>query len=382
MPDNDNLLGDTPEVWSGNEEKKGAPVLDMDDLEGLLGETPQTWGGNDQKLGAPELEEQVVLDDPGQTWNDQKLGAPVLEEQVQLDAPNSYTPEDKRGDVQLEGSMDDLLGGNEPAAYDAVAEFVQRLQFDDVLLEKFKTLDAEQQQQVTAMRAQQLGIPAPMIPNELRPKPAEALPEAADVALEEAPQTEEYKPTFEDEDLKRIKEESKKPQKYTPPPMELTEEKKKENIRIMNELREERERELAHKGFIQLIILTVVGVIGAVAFSIFFSGAFGLGFKETLAENGFFSTVQKYAPYVGIFMGLSALPLAAPVPQLKGITKLLFVIGFLLSLFPGLPLLIQKDGNMVVNAILIVVSLACSLAVVFVLSTSEGITQYNKHGNI
>ncbi|MCR4644603.1 MAG: hypothetical protein K5695_04240 [Oscillospiraceae bacterium] len=381
MPDHDNLLGETPETWQGNDERRGAPVLDMNDLEGLLGDTPQTWGGNDQKLGAPELEEQVVLDDPGQTWNDQKLGAPALDEQVQLEAPSSYTPEQKLGDVQLEGNMDDILGGGDPASYDPVAEFVQRLQFDDALLEKFRTLDAEQQQQVTAMRAQQLGIPAPMIPNELRPKIEEAIPEAAEVELEEAPQTEEYKPSFEDEDLKRIKEESKKPQKYTPPPMELTEEKKKENVRIMNELREEREREAAHKGFIQLIILTIVGIVGAVAFTIYFSCAFGLNVTEEAQNNGFLALVLKYAPIYGVIMGISALPLLAPIPQIQGITRFFHVVGFLIALIGGIMVLIQKDGHMPVNALLLVLAVGCTGALVFILTTSEAVSMYYKHGN-
>lgn len=377
MADNDNLLGETPEVWTGNEEKKGAPILDMDDLGGLLGEEPQVWSGSEQKKGAPVLEEQVVLDEPTQTWTENKLGAPVLDEAPVLDDPGSYVPQEKKGDLQLEGNMDDILGGGDPAAYDPVAEFVQKLQFDDALTEKFKTLDAEQQQQIVAMRSQQLGIPAPMIPNELRPKVQEALPEAADIALEETPKTEEYVPSFKDEDLERIKAESKKPQKYVPPPVEMTEEKRKENIRIMNELREEREREQARKGFKQLIILTVVGVLGALAFGFFFSDTFGNGYKQ---EFGWLGTVESVATILGVLMGISALVLAAPVPQLKGITKFFFVVGFLLSLVPGIPLLIQKDGSGAISGLLLAISAICCLATVVVMSTSDGIDAYNKHG--
>lgn len=378
MPDNDNLLGETPEVWTGNDEKKGAPVLDMDDLGSLLGEEPQVWGGNEQKKGAPVLEEQVLLDEPAQTWNEQKLGAPVLDEAPVLDDPGSYVPQEKKADLQLEGSMDDLLGGGDPATYDAVAEFCQKLQFDDALKAKFQTLDAEQQVQIVNMRSQQLGIPAPMIPNELRPKVQEALPEAADVQLEEAPETEEYVPSFQDQDLERIKEESKKPQKYTPPPVELTEEKKKENIRLMNQLREEREKELARKGFKQLLIMTAVGLVGALAFSFFFMDTFGNGYKQ---EFGWLKTVEGIAPIVGVVMAISALVLAAPVPQLKGITKFFYGVGFVLSLIPGIPLLIQKDGSGGISGLLLALSAICCAAVVVVLSTSDGVNAYNKHGN-
>ena len=379
MPDNENLLGETPEVWTGNEEKKGAPVLDLNDLDGLLGDEPQVWTGNDNKKGAPELDTAGLLDDPAPTWNEQKHGAPVLDEQVQLDTPGTYPPDPTKHDVGLDMNVDDLLGDSEPAAYDEVADFCQRLQFDDNLKTTFMQLDAEKQQQVVEMRAGQLGIPAPMIPNALRPKVGEALPEAADVQLEEAPEPEEYVPQFKDEDLERIKEESKKPQKYTPPPVELTEEKKKENIRIMNELREEREKELAHKGLKTLILLTIVGVVGAVAFGLFFSGLGAFAYKEDFSF-GWMAHVKSAAPIIGVVMGISALLLALPVPQLKGITKLAFAVGFLLSLFPGIPLLIQKT-NGVVSGVVFGLSVICCLAVVVVMSVSDGINMYNKYGN-
>ena len=160
--------------------------------------------------------------------------------------------------------------------------------------------------------------------------------------------------------------------------MELSEEKKQENRRIMNELREEREKEQAKKGFVQLIILTVVGVIGAAAFAIYFSGGFGLGYKQE-EEVTWFNTVKNIAPIIGVIMGVSALPLAAPVKQLKGITKLLFTIGFILTLMPGIPLLSQKEGG-ALNGVFFGLSAICCLAVVVTLSVSDGINMYNKHG--
>lgn len=363
MPDNENLLGETPEVWTGSDEKKGAPVLDESDLAGLLGDEPEVWTGNSQQKGAPVLEEQVVLDDPSAAAAYAEQAAPKHEDLLQADAS-------------------DLLGGGEPEAYDEVAEFCKRLQFDDALKATFVTLDAEKQQQVVEMRASQLGVPAPMIPNALRPKAEEAAPEAAEVELEEAPEPEEYVPQFKNEDLERIKEESKKPQKYTPPQVELTEEQKQENRRMMAELREEREQELAKKGFVQLIILTAVGALTAIAFGLFFSGIGPFAFKEEFMQDasGFMTLVQKIAPIVAIVMGISALLLALPIPQLKGITKLAFGIGFLLSLFPGIPMLIQKE-KVAVSAPIFLVAAAGTIAVVVVMSISDAINAYNKRGN-
>ena len=362
MPDNENLLGETPEVWTGSEEKKGAPVLDENDLAGLLGEEPQVWTGNTQQKGAPVLEEQVLLDEP---------------------SVPTYTPQEapKHEDL-LQADASDLLGGGEPEAYDEVAEFCRRLQFDDALKATFITLDAEKQQQVVEMRASQLGVPAPMIPNALRPKAEEALPESSDVELEEAPEPEEYVPQFKDEDLERIKEESKKPQKYTPPQVELTEEKKQENRRIMNELREEREHELAKKGFVQLLILTGVGAVAAICFGLFFGGIGPFGFNEEFEADasGLMTIVKKFAPVIAVVMGISSLLLALPLPQLKGISKFVFSVGFILSLFPGIPMLIQK-ASVGASAPVFLAALLGSLAVVVILSVSDAINAYNKHGN-
>ena len=72
--------------------------------------------------------------------------------------------------------------------------------------------------------------------------------------------------------------------------------------------------------------------------------------------------------------------LALPIPQLKGITKLAFGIGFLLSLFPGIPMLIQKE-KVAVSAPIFLVAAAGTIAVVVVMSISDAINAYNKRGN-
>ena len=38
MPDLNDLLGEEPEVWNGDEQKRGAPKIDAADLMGLLGD--------------------------------------------------------------------------------------------------------------------------------------------------------------------------------------------------------------------------------------------------------------------------------------------------------------------------------------------------------
>ncbi len=392
MPDNTMLDGleDTSYI---PQEKKGAPQIEAPELDDILAPPPAAWTQNTEKKGAPVVDEPVLLDDPAPTWQAEKKGAPQVDEPVLLDEPASYAAASAQKPQELPSAEDlqaDILG-SEPAAYDPVEEFYQKLKFTDDLKKAFSTLDAEKQIQVVEMRAKQMGIPVPQVPRELRPQlgaPAKdgnadsAAPAAEEVVLEEAPKVQAYVPKFKDEDLERAKEESKKVHKYTPPPqMEMTEEQKKESRRFMNELREEREKEAAKKGLRQLILLTFVGVIGGVAFMLFVSGAFGAGYKmeETL---GWLSYVKEYGGYLGIIVALGSLLLAAPLPPVRGFVKFLNGLTFVLCLFPGIPLLIQKEaGHGLLNGLLYAAALVCCGLCAFILTTSESISMYNKHGN-
>ncbi len=363
MPDLDDLLDGFEEPTYQETEKKGAPKLDDADLAGLLDDEPAVWSGNEQKKGAPTLDTQDLLDEPEQTWQQQApahSNAPVLE------------------------NVNDLLA-DDTANYDPVAEFCQKLQFDENLKKMFLTLDAEKQMQVVNMRAQQLGIPAPMIPNELRPKapaPTENTQQEESM-LEEAPKEEAYVPQFKDEDLERAKKEALQPRKDPLPQMELSEEEKQENRKRMAQEREQREKEQARKGFKTLILLTVIGVVGAIAFCLFFSNLFGLGSKLIEAgEEGFALKVKSIAGYVGVVLGIGSLLLAAPIPQLKGLCKFLDIVGFIMMLFPGIPLLMQTEGNGAINGILYAVSIFCCGFSAITLITNDDIQKYNKYGNV
>ncbi len=365
MPDLDDMLDELEEPVYQETEKKGAPKIDAADLEGLLDDEPAVWTGNDQKRGAPVLDTQNLLDEPEQTWQEQK--------------PASVN------DALLNAAEEDLLG-EEPAAYDPVEEFCQKLQFDENLKQAFLNLDAEKQMQVVRMRADALGIPAPMIPNEMRPKaPAPTQEDSAgeDSMLEEAPETEEYVPQFKDEDLERAKREAAMPRKEPLPQMELSDEEKQANRRRMAQEREEREREQARKGFKTLIVLTIVGVIGAVAFCLFFSELFGLGNKLVESgEGGIAITLKGIAGYVGAAFGIGSLLLAAPVPALKGLCKLIDIVAFVMMLFPGIPLLIQTEGGGAVLGLLYAVAiLSCGYSAVSLI-TNDNIEKYNKYGNV
>ncbi len=383
MPEFDGLNGLENPTYTAPE-KKGAPQVEAPVLDGL--EAPVWNAGAQTKLGAPQVDEPVLLDDPAPVWQAEKKGAPQVEAPVLDDTPLYTAPKATAAPLpSAEDLQADILG--DAAAYDPVEEFYQKLQFTEDLKTAFAGLDAEKQMQVVDMRAKQMGIPVPPIPRELRPKleaqaaAAGETAEAQAVVLEEAPKPQAYVPKFKDEDLERAKEESKKPQKYTPPVQEMTEEKRKENVRIMNQLREEREREAAKKGFKQLILLTVLGVIAGVAFALFMSGAFGAGYKME-EELGWVNIAKEYGMYVGVVVSVISLMIAAPLPSIRGFAKFVDGLAFVLMLFPGIPLLIQKEaGHGLINGLLYAAALLLSGACCFVLTTSENISMYDKHGN-
>ncbi len=390
MPDTNNtpddLLSGLDNTSYTPQEKKGAPQVDAPALDDILAPPPAAWTPqNSEKKGAPQVDEPVLLDDPAPTaWKrEEKKGAPQVEAPVLEDAA-AYTAKPAAVAQPLPDAaslQEDLLGAQ--AAYDPVAEFYQKLKFTEELKTAFAGLDAQKQEQVVEMRAKQMGISVPRIPKELRPKEELPAPEADAVVLEETPKPQTYVPKFKDEDLERAKEESKKSKSYTPPPpMEMTEDQKKESRRIMNELREEREKEAAKKGLVQLIILAVLGVICAAAFSIFISGAFGLGYQDALDSQGFMGIVKQYAPYLGVALGLCSLLLYVPLPLVRSLSKFLNGLTFLLMLFPGIPLLIQKEpGNGLANGLLFAAALGLSALTFVMLITSDAIRMYDKHGN-
>lgn len=391
MPDKFDGLGDFETPTYTAPEKKGAPQIEAPELDDILAPPSAAWSApNYEKKGAPVVDEPVLLDDPAPTWQGEKKGAPQVDEPVLLEDPMSYTAKPAERPQELPSAADlqaDILS-DASAAYDPVEEFYQKLQFTDDLKAAFAKLDAEKQMQVTEMRAKQMGIPVPAVPRELRPKLEQAAPaasgeETAEAApvLEEAPKPQAYVPKFKDEDLERAKEESKKPQRYTPPQMEMTEEQKKESRRIMNELREQRERDAAKKGFKQLILLTVLGALAGLAFALFVSGAFGAGYKME-EELGWLAIVKEYGAYLGAATAILSLMLCAPINAIRGAAKFLNGLTFVLCLFPGIPLLIQKEaGHGLLNGLLYAAALVLSGLCAFVLTTSENISMYNKYGN-
>ncbi|NLT09803.1 MAG: ABC transporter permease [Ruminococcus sp.] len=336
-----------------------APVLD--DIDYVA---PTAKKGGPTGVAAP------VLDDmAGYTPQSEKKGAPTGVSAPVLDDDVPYTSTSSQPE-QLVLSDEEIINGLTPE-----------------LLETFNKLPPENQQKVLDMRRAQLGAvaPAPVVtapvldednytppPKKEEPvKPAE--PVTAPV-LDEAPEPPKYVPKFVDEDLERAKQEASK--KAVAAQLVSEQKDSKESLRMMIQLKEERQAELAEKGFKLSLIVALIGIVAAVAFYLLYAGQLGLKYKDGL--SGISNTVSNSALYFALAAGACAILLITGVGFVKSLTSLVFLLLGIVQLFPGLVMIPQHEGSMVLVGILYAVALICTVVVFFMLSGSEAIGQFFK----
>lgn len=254
------------------------------------------------------------------------------------------------------------------------------------LKERFDALSADQQQKIIEMRRSQLGAEAPaqqvIAPvldednytpppkkEEEAPKPAEPL--SAPV-LDEEPEPPKYVPKFVDEDLERAKKEGAKAAVSGG----LVPEQKdsKESLRMMIQLKEERRAELAQKGFKLLLLTAAIGIIAAVAFGLLYSGSLGLSYSNGLGS--FAEKLSESSSIIAILMAVSGLAMLTGLGFLKSLASLVYVISALLQLFPGLAMIPQHEGSLVLVILLYVIAFAGTIGVIVMISASEAVGAY------
>ncbi|WP_302368260.1 hypothetical protein, partial [Ruminococcus champanellensis] len=149
---------------------------------------------------------------------------------------------------------------------------------------------------------------------------------------------------------------------------------KAESRRLMNELRMEREAELAKKGFTVVIVLMILGLLAAAALYFFSVREF-----QDSMDNGFYSGVTKVMNYTSFGLGVVSVLLILRVGFVKKLGSFLFGLMTALLLFPGLPMLMQKkEEGMALTAVGYGAALILCFAICFILSTSEPVNMFYK----
>ncbi|MBP5578455.1 MAG: DUF308 domain-containing protein [Ruminococcus sp.] len=333
-----------------------APVLD--DMSSYNQET--------EKKGAPTGVSAPVLDDGMQYRNETgKKGAPTGVSAPVLDEGAPYIHE------KLVLTDDDIINGLTPE-----------------LKARFDALPADKQQQIIDMRRTQLGavappedIKAPVLdednytppPKKEEPKQPEA-PITAPV-LDDEPEPPKYQPKYVDEDLERAKAEASK--KAVSAQLVSEPKDSEASRRMMLELKEQARQQQAHKGFIIVSVLALLGVIAAVMFYLFYSGA--AMFSYTGELGGIKETVQQSAIYIAAIVGVLSLSLIAGMSGLKSLTSVVMLLFGIVQIVPGIMMISQHEGNTVLKIVFYAVPLIIAWVIFFLLAGSEDVGQfYNK----
>lgn len=375
MPDDNNFAPVLEDIeYTNTSTTKGVPTgVDAPVLDSM----ESNYNPNlDIRKGAPTGVEAIVLDDMQSNYNsalDVRKGAPTGVDTLTLDDMGTISSKAE------ETSSNKLIVTDE----EIIASFNPELRAI------FDNLSDVQQQQVLDMRREQMGaektpatVTAPVLdednytppaPEEKETTPPPEEPVEAPV-LDEEPELPKYVPKYVDEDVERAKREGAKQAVSS----QLTSNQKdsKESLRMMLELKEQRNAELAEKGFVITIVIAIIGVVGAVAFYLLYGGKLGLDYKSSLSGIG--GIIKNSAMYIAIVSAVGSLTLITGMGGFKSLATFILVVCGIIQVFPGLAMIPQHNGSPALAGILYVISIGCTITSIVMLSASEAVGLYFK----
>jgi len=343
-----------------NDEKNNVPILD--DINYSASE----------KKGAPKGVSAPILDDMDNTFIDNRrkgapegVSAPVLD-----DMSSGYIPKPKK----------------QKPVYLNDEQVIEK--FSPEQKQQFYMLPDEKKKMVLDYTRKQLGSPlepepeikAPVLDDTNYVPPEKEIKHELDYdepltapVLDEAPKTPEYVPKFTDDNIEKIKQEAKK--EAVKSQLVSNQKDEKESLRMMQQLREQRERADAKKGFKLTIIIAVIGCISSVLFSLFAGGDFmNLSYKPETAKIT--SIVSQYSLYISIAVCVCSFLLITGIKAFKSLATTVFLLFTIMLIFPGILMLTQKDGNMPLNAVIYGLSVIGSGYTFFSLTSNDKISLF------
>ena len=211
----------------------------------------------------------------------------------------------------------------------------------------------------------------------------EALPQVDASALLEEPAPEAPRaPMFNQEDLEAAKRAAAKRASDSLKDIpEKTEEEQKRVRQEMARLRLQQQEDLAQKGFITSIIMTVIGTVSGICTAIYSMGAY----NDSNMEGGVFGFFDTVYMILGILLFLLSFTIVTRFKKLKGLTSLTFIVSSILLVIPGIvELLSVKRGaeGFGLTLVAYVIGIIGCLIVTFTLSTSDKLNAYYKKSDI
>ena len=365
---------------------------------------------NENNYGSPSPLDDISYNNAGGTGNNIPAGtaAPVLDE-IEYSAPSakkdgptgvaapvlddmdSYTPQNQKKGAPTGVSAPVLDDDN--ASYASAPKPEKLIMTDEEIIARFtpdqlatytNLPDANKQKVLDLMR-KQLGAEAPVEevtapvldednytpPPKKEEPPKPAAPVTAPI-LDDEPAPTEYVPKYVDEDLEKAKREAAK--KAVAGQLVSDQKDSKESLRMMLELKEERRREMAQKGFKVVIVLAIIGFIGSIAFFILYSGGMGLDYKNGV--EGFANIISNSAMYISIAMAISGAALITGMGGFKTLASLVYLASAIIQVVPGIAMIPQHEGSLGLVGLLYGISFVCTAAVFIGLTAFESVGLY------
>lgn len=339
-----------------------------------------------QDVSAPVLDEIDYVAPSSKKDGPQGVSAPILDDM------EAYVPDEHRKGAPT-GVTAPVLDNNETFTASKPEKTIMTdeeiiAEFTPDQLETFNRLPAANQQKVLDLRRAQLGVeaPSPVITapildedNYTPPtKKAEDSPKIEEPLkapiLDDEPEPPKYVPKFVDEDLERAKKEGAK--KAVSSQLSSNQKDSKESLKMMLQLKEERQAEMAAKGFKISIVLAIIGIISAVLFYLLYSGQLGLTYKDGL--SGIAKIIENSAMYIAIAAGICSVTLMTGIGAFKSLSSLVFLLLGVIQIFPGIIMIPQHNGNMALVVVLYGAALIGTVVVFFMLSASEAVGLFFK----
>lgn len=305
------------------------------------------------------------LDDPTAPRADALAGvkAPVLEEPA-APAPKPLTQ------MQIEVLQQKRAESGQPPYTPEQIEAIQK-----AYLERQRQSAAPVPTTAPSAAGPQVAPPVledPQAPIPEKKKPEAPAPSAASAAaLLEEPAPERRISRFNEAEIEEAKANAKKRAIEGALNTE-TNVDKAESRRLMNELRMQREADLAKKGFTVAIVLMILGLVTCAAMIFFFTQPF-----QNADDVPLYAKIQNVAVYVGGALGLLSVLLLVRSEGIKKLASFLFGLTAFLMVIPGVFMLMQKE-NVGLSAVGYGLTLVLSFVVCFKLSTNEAVNMYYK----
>ena len=211
----------------------------------------------------------------------------------------------------------------------------------------------------------------------------EALPQVDASALLEEPAPEAPRAAaFNQEDLEAAKRAAAKRASDSLKDLpEKTEEEQKRARQEMAMLRLQQQEDLAAKGFIQSIVLTIVGALSGVCLAVYSMGSY----SDPGLKNGAFAFFDKCYMLLGVALFILSFSIVTRIRQVRSLTSFSFGLSAVLMFLPGIVQMLTAkkgaDGSAVTIAAYVLGIIGC-LAVTFIMSTSDKINAYYKKSEI